>query len=152
MLALMLHSPPLALSSDDKLDALRHVDEFRFWHSLDDERWCKRCQETITGRQILVLERSGTRGGMRLQCPTPGCASAPSEWIYVNPVSFAALETRSAGPRSPHDDVHAASLRYRQTQNPENDSPHHRRIGSFLAVLARLSGLRLLATGLARPK
>src|SRR6185437_15634633 len=134
--------PPLALSSDDKLDALRHVDEFRFWHSFDDERWCKRCHETITGRQILVVEKSGTRGAMRLQCPTPGCASAPSEWIYVNPVSFAASETQPARPRSPHDDVHAASLRYRQTQNPAADSFRHRSTGSFLSVLARLSGLR----------
>ena len=97
--ALGMHvSHTLMLSPEDKLDALQFLDEFRFWRSLDDERRCTRCHETITGRRILVIERHGTRGRLRLQCPTPGCASSPSEWVYANPILFATSKVRS--PRS----------------------------------------------------
>jgi hypothetical protein len=145
----MSHSPPLPLSPEDKLDVLRHLDEFRFWHSLDDERRCPQCHETITGRQILVLERSGTRGQMRLQCPTPGCASTPSEWTYANPVRFASAQTPSAKSRPlPNDDPRTASARFRQNEKAGQPKAHRRRPASFRAVLARLLVLRPLATGL----
>jgi len=115
----MLHSPPLTLSPEDKLDIIRYLDEFRFWRSLDDERRCTRCHEKITGRQVLVLDRPGTRGRMRLQCPTPGCASVPSEWVYANPVLFAAFKNSSArsGP-SPHDDTRTASANIAKVEMP----------------------------------
>src|SRR3954464_4070022 len=93
----MAHLPPLALSPEDNLDILCHLDEFRFWHSLDDQRHCGRCDEIIAGRQILVLECPGTRGRMRLQCPTPGCASAPGDWAYVDPVRFATFKPSTPG-------------------------------------------------------
>jgi hypothetical protein len=86
-------SAPLILPAEDKLDVLRCLDEFRFWHSLDDKRRCHRCHEEIIGRQVLIYERAGTRGGMRLQCPTPGCASNPSEWFYADPVLAATLKS-----------------------------------------------------------
>jgi hypothetical protein len=89
----MQASAPLILSAEDKLDVLRYLDEFRFWHSLDDRRRCHRCHEEIIGRQVLIYERTGTRGGMRLQCPTPGCASSPSEWFYADPVLAATLKS-----------------------------------------------------------
>lgn len=91
--AAMHASAPLLLSADDRLDVLRYLDEFRFWHSLDDKRRCHRCHEEIIGRQVLIYERKGTRGGMRLQCPTPGCASNPSEWFYADPVLAATLRS-----------------------------------------------------------
>jgi hypothetical protein len=145
----MLHAPPLSLSAEDKLDIVRHLDEFRFWHSLDDERRCPRCHETITGRQILVLERPGTRGRMRLQCPTPGCASVPSEWLYVNPVLFASLKTPSArSGLSRDDEVRLASAKYRQSEKTGRTKARRRRSVSFRAMLARLPVLRPLATGL----
>jgi hypothetical protein len=143
------HFPPLTLSPEDKLDVLRHLDEFRFWHSLDDERRCPRCHETITGRQILVLERPGTRGRMRLQCPTPGCASASSEWVYLNPVLFATSQSSSASPQpSPHDNIRIANAKYRRSEKAEGISAHARRSASFRAALARLPVLRSIATSL----
>jgi hypothetical protein len=139
----------LTLSENDKLDTLRRLDEFRFWHSLDDERRCPRCHETITGRRILVFEARGTRGKLRLQCPTPGCQSGPSEWIYANPVRFAAAGTPPAGsPETHHHNVHATSARYRQTENARIRKVPGRRRASLRAVLARLPVLRPLATGL----
>jgi hypothetical protein len=144
----MLHAPPLSLSPEDKLDIIRHLDEFRFWRSLDDERRCPRCHETITGRQILVLERPGTRGRLRLQCPTPGCASVPSEWVYVNPVLFASSKGPSARSAPPHDEIRLATAKYRQSEKTGRTKSRRRRSVSFRAMLARLPVLRPLATGL----
>ena len=144
----MQSSAPLSLLPEDKLDLLRYLDEFRFWHSLEDERRCARCQRTITGKQLLVFERQGTRGKMRLQCPTVGCVSTPSEWIYANPVRFAASGTFPAGsPETHHYNVHAASARYRQTEDVRTKAPRRRR-GSLRAALARMPVLRPLAMGL----
>ena len=91
-------SSPLQLLPEDKIDALRKVDEFRFWYSLDDARRCARCKQTITGKQILVFELKGTRGRLRLQCPTVGCVSTPSEWTYADPV-LAAKRKYTVGQR-----------------------------------------------------
>jgi hypothetical protein len=96
----MSASAPLQLPPPDKLDALRYLDEFHFWHSLDEERVCRRCGRTITGWQILVFEREGTRGAMRLQCPTPGCVSRPGDWIYANPVQAARLHGKADATRN----------------------------------------------------
>jgi hypothetical protein len=88
----VIAAAPTRLSSEDKLDLLRYLDEFHFWHSIDDKRFCKRCGRSITGRQILVMELQGRRGQMRLQCPTVGCVSTPSEWVYADPVQAASLK------------------------------------------------------------
>lgn len=82
---------PLTLSAGDKLDALRHLDEYHFWHALDDVRICQRCRQQITGWQIEVVEVAGTRAELRLQCPTPDCESLPGEWIYADPVLAATM-------------------------------------------------------------
>jgi hypothetical protein len=106
----------LVLSPEDKLDLLRNLDEFHFWHSLDDKRSCKRCGRSITGRQILILALKGTRGRLRLQCPTVGCVSTSSEWIYADPVLAARLRT----------DFRPATQRFKE-QAPEPRLTHHGR-------------------------
>jgi len=68
---------PFQLDPEDKLDALRYLDKFHFWHSLDDECRCHRCGRFLTGRQISVIELQGTRGKLALKCPTAGCQSTP---------------------------------------------------------------------------
>lgn len=82
---------PLTLTPDDKIDLLCRLDEFHFWHALDDVRICQRCHRQITGRQIKIVELPGARGVLRLQCPTPDCESSPGEWIYADPVLAARL-------------------------------------------------------------
>ena len=155
-------STPLQLAPEDKLDLLRYLDEFHYWHSLDDERRCKRCSRIITGRQILVIERQGTRGKLHLQCPTVACISTPSDWVYADPILAAKLRTdfrpaasqaglKLAAERA-YDGVvrnvsrakkagrkHVASPRDLERQA----NPH-----SFRAVAARSSLLRSIATGL----
>lgn len=88
---LMRTLSPLTLTPEDKIDALRQLDEFHFWHSLDDVRICQRCHRQITGRQIEIVGLPGTRGALRLQCPTPDCESSPGEWIYADPVLAASM-------------------------------------------------------------
>jgi hypothetical protein len=72
-------------SPEDKLIVLRSLDDMRFWHSLDDVRLCRRCNQSITGRQIVVIEAPDRWGKMRLQCPTPDCRSSPGDWLYADP-------------------------------------------------------------------
>jgi hypothetical protein len=52
-------STPTRLSDGDKLEVLRLLDQFRQWHSLDEERYCLVCGKLITGQQIQVA--GGTR-------------------------------------------------------------------------------------------
>jgi hypothetical protein len=40
------------LADNEKLEALRLLDQFRAWHSLDEKRYCLVCGKLITGRQI----------------------------------------------------------------------------------------------------
>ena len=82
---------PLRLTLEEKIDALRHLDEFHFWHSLDDVRICRRCHRHITGWQIEVVEVAGGADPLRLQCPTPDCKSSPGEWVYADPILAAKM-------------------------------------------------------------
>jgi hypothetical protein len=156
-------SLPLRLSPVDKLDLLRYLDEFRFWHSLDDQRRCARCHQTITGRQVLVYECVGTRGKMRLQCPTAGCMGAASEWVYANPVLAASFKSPTSARK-----FEALSGNGRMTREPRrranrpgklrvaagavsNDGRHtakRKSPGSLRTFLARLPILRPVAMGL----
>jgi hypothetical protein len=77
----MALSSPLKLSDRDKLEALRRLDQFRSWRSLDEKRYCLVCDKIITGKQVQV--RGGTRGDgpLRLNCPTQRCHSIPLDWV-----------------------------------------------------------------------
>lgn len=152
--------PQINPSPDDKLDLLRRLDEFHFWHSLDDRRFCQRCQHSITGWQVRVIKVNEARGTLRLQCPTEDCVSTPSQWIYADPILAAALrrEFRSFGPQPPAHDGnlsrthHGHVRRVRRARQRHNrkvaasfDSRGHERSFSFRAVLWRLPILRSVA-------
>jgi hypothetical protein len=94
-------SIPTRLSDDQKLESLRRLDQFRRWHSLDDERYCLVCGKLITGRQIQVA--GGTRGDgpPRLSCPTEGCNSIPMDWVLPTNEILARLKAPSAEERKP---------------------------------------------------
>ena len=164
---LMSASTPLALLPEDKLDVLSYLDEFHFWYSLDDKRFCKRCGRSITGRQILVMELQGRRGQLRLQCPTVGCVSTASEWVYADPASAASLkngfrpgprpsETKSAADSEQTHHSHIYTVRRVKRAREKYDdgaaarrhSPALAHAVSFRAVLRRLALLRPIASGL----
>jgi len=160
-----MSASPLKLVAQDKLDLLRYLDEFHYWHSLDDERRCKRCSRVINGHQILVFELEGTRGKLRLQCPTVACMSTPSDWVYADPFLAAKLrrDFRPAEGRLNVANVLVAHTHRRtDTEHKPNVvrtktsavsvSPKQRSIFAssvpLRALLARLTLLRPIATAL----
>jgi hypothetical protein len=88
----MALSPPAPLADADKLNALRRLDQFREWRSLDDERYCLVCGKIITGRQIRVAGSAGENGPPRLSCPTERCNSIPMDWALPPDEILAAAE------------------------------------------------------------
>ena len=77
----MALSPPAPLADADKLNALRRLDQFREWRSLDDKRYCLVCGKIITGRQIQVAGGTRGNGPLGLSCPTEQCNSIPMDWV-----------------------------------------------------------------------
>ena len=77
----MALSSSINLSDVDKLEALRKLDQFRPWHSLDEKRFCLVCGKIITGEQIQVIGGMRGTGRLRIICPTPNCHSIPMDWV-----------------------------------------------------------------------
>ena len=162
----MSAAPSVKLSPQEKVEILRRLDEFHFWHSLDDCRMCRECGHSITGWEIQVIDGKNAREKMRLQCPTEGCVSTPAQWVYADPVLAAMLRSDI-----PSFDVQLAtqtkdlSLTYRghvQTVRRAWHGYHEKaaiacpfgmargspRSFSFRMAVARLPMLRSVATGL----
>jgi hypothetical protein len=89
-------SSPINLSDADKLDALRRLDQFRPWRSLDEKRYCLVCGKIITGEQILVAGGTRGNGPLRVNCPTERCHSIPMDWILPSDEVMASLAVREA--------------------------------------------------------
>jgi hypothetical protein len=90
-------SPSIQLSDADKLDALRKLDQFRQWQSLDEKRYCLVCDKIITGRQIQVAGGTRGNGPLRLSCPTLRCHSIPMDWVLPTDEILAKAEMMAAG-------------------------------------------------------
>ena len=86
------------LSPDNCLEILRAADAGRVWNSLDEERVCRLCEKTITGRQIIVIRTQP--GRFSLHCPTPDCASTVQDWLYPELLSAAEATAPAAGVRT----------------------------------------------------
>ena len=91
----MSTSAPLRLSAEDKLDVLRKLDCKAPWASLDDQRYCTRCDRVISGRQIEVAGGTRAHGPLRLECPTSACVATPDDWTTPSDAA-----TRRSGVRS----------------------------------------------------
>jgi len=87
---------PVNLSDVDKLEALRRLDQFRPWRSLDEKRYCLICGKLITGEQIQVMGGTRGNGPLRLSCPTPRCHSIPMDWVLPTDEILANAETMTA--------------------------------------------------------
>lgn len=94
---------PLILAGEERLQALRRLDIFHPWESVDEKRLCRRCRQIITGWGIQICaDPSGEPA--RLECPTEGCLGVPLEWIMLDsPVE--------AAPSNPPDTSQAATSR-----------------------------------------
>ena len=101
---------PTKLSDDEKLEVLRRLDQFRQWHSLDEERYCLVCGKLIMGRQIQLAGEICGNGPLRLSCPTQGCNSIPMDWVLttneiLTNVERLAAEERKASALKPAADA-----------------------------------------------
>ena len=92
-------SIPTRLSDDEKLEVLRRLDQFRQWHSLDEERYCLVCGKLITGRQIQVAGGIPGNEPLRLRCPAQGCNSIPMDWVLPTNEILANVERLAAEER-----------------------------------------------------
>jgi hypothetical protein len=72
---------PAHVSDGEKLKILRRLDQFRYWHSLDDKRYCLVCGKIITGHQVRLLGGTRGNGPLRMICPTERCHSIPMDWV-----------------------------------------------------------------------
>ena len=79
-----MESKPLHLSAEERLFALRSLDIFHPWKSVDEKRLCRRCDNIITGRQIKIMRQGWGGNPTRLECPTKGCLGVPLEWIMLD--------------------------------------------------------------------
>jgi hypothetical protein len=79
-------------SDDEKLEALRRLDQFRQWRSLEEKRYCLVCGNLITGRQIQVAGGTRGNGALRLNCPTESCNSIPMDWVLPTDEILAKVE------------------------------------------------------------
>jgi hypothetical protein len=95
----MALSPPVTLSDVDKLEALRRLDQFRNWHSLEDRRYCLVCGNIITGQQIQLTGVRRGNGALRLSCPTERCNSIPMDWVLLTDEILAKVEMMAAQER-----------------------------------------------------
>jgi hypothetical protein len=89
-------SSPINLSDADKLEALRRLDQFRSWHSLEEKRYCLVCEKIITGRQIQITGGTRGNGPLRLSCLTERCHSIPMDWVLPTDEIMANLALREA--------------------------------------------------------
>ena len=128
----MTLSPPNTLSDADKLEALRRLDQFRQWHSLDEKRYCLVCGEIITGGQIRVAGGTRGNGPLRLSCPTERCNSIPMDWVLPTDEILAKVERMVAEERE------AAALAPVNESNggPERSHKGHNSIASRLRNFA----------------
>ena len=128
----MALSPPITLSDADKLDALRRLDQFRQWRSLDQKRFCLVCGKIIIGRQIQVAGGTRGNGPLRISCPTERCNSIPMDWVLPTDEILAKVERMIAQERE------AAALAPVNESNggPERSHKGHNSIASRLCQFA----------------
>jgi hypothetical protein len=74
---------PIRFSPADKLIVLRRLDRGGGWVSLDDHRFCRRCEHVFSGRQIDIVGGTREHGRLRLLCPSEGCISTCEDWVRV---------------------------------------------------------------------
>lgn len=87
------------LSDGDKLEVLRRLDQFRQWHSLDEQRYCLVCGNLISGRHVQVAGGTRGNGPLRLSCPTERCNSIPMDWVLPTDEILAKIEKMAAEER-----------------------------------------------------
>jgi hypothetical protein len=121
-------------SDDEKLEALRQLDQFRQWHSLDDKRYCLVCGKIITGREIQLTGGTRGNGSLRVSCPTDGCNSIAMDWVLptseiLAKVEKLAEEARKVTPTQPPAVIAGNSKTGNKNKSREHLASRLRKLG-----------------------
>jgi len=117
-------STAIKLSDQEKLEALRRLDQFRQWHSLDQKRYCLVCGKLISGRQIQVAGGTRGNGPLRLSCPTERCNSIPMDWVLPTDEILARVEKMAAEERKASA-IKAAAVTVGNGKTVPSHKPHN---------------------------
>lgn len=71
---------PLPLTPGGKLRLFQINDPNKQWWSLEETRFCTRCEHLFIGRDIKVFEDE--RGNVHFRCPTLRCPGGFTDWQY----------------------------------------------------------------------
>ncbi len=70
----------LLLTPGRKLRLFRENDSHKQWWTLDETRFCKKCEHLFIGRDIKVFEDEKEQ--IHFRCPTHGCPAGFEDWEY----------------------------------------------------------------------
>jgi hypothetical protein len=70
----------LPLTAGRKLKLFQISDPHKQWWSLDELRFCAKCEHLFIGRDIKVLEDA--EGNVHFHCPTLKCPGGFDDWEY----------------------------------------------------------------------
>ena len=87
--------PTIQLSDGDKLQALRRLDQFRKWRTLDDRRYCLCCGDLLTGHDIEIVGGTRGTGPLRAICPSERCNSIPMDWALPTDEALTQISMRT---------------------------------------------------------
>lgn len=124
----------IRLSDDEKLEVLQRLDQFRQWHSLDEERYCLVCGNLITGRQIQLAGGTRGNGPLALKCPTRDCNSIPMDWVLPTNEILAKVEKLAEQERTASQAKAAAIISGDDKKVQPGNERHH-----LLSLLLKLA-------------
>jgi hypothetical protein len=81
----MYSLPIVELSAKEHLKVLQRLDRAHEWHSVREQRRCRACGDTFSGREIEIVGGTRGYGPLRLQCPTSRCGRGPESWQVIVP-------------------------------------------------------------------
>jgi hypothetical protein len=73
-------SSSLPQTDGRKLLLFRERDPLKYWWSLDEMRFCAKCEHLFLGREIRLT--ADDHGELFFHCPTRGCAGSWEDWQY----------------------------------------------------------------------
>jgi hypothetical protein len=76
----MSFSSSLPQTDGRRLRLFQSADPLKEWWSLDEMRFCARCERLFIGREIKLSERDD--GSIEFHCPTQGCPGGWADWQY----------------------------------------------------------------------
>jgi hypothetical protein len=71
---------PFPQTAGRKLKLFQARDPLKQWWSLDEMRFCAKCEHLFIGRDIKIFEDEN--GELQFRCPTQGCEGGWEDWQY----------------------------------------------------------------------